>query len=107
MCFQVMDARKLTFQAEFDVAFSNAALHWVVDQNAVLSGVHESLKPDGRLLFQMAGKGNAKDVLYIISELVAEDPWKSFFSKMAFAYASLIPKSTKRSCRGWISRWTG
>ena len=62
LSFQVMDARKLTFQEEFDVAFSNAALHWIVDQKAVLAGVQRSLKPGGRLLFQMAGKGNAKDV---------------------------------------------
>ncbi len=34
-----------------------------------LAGVQRSLKPCGRLLFQMAGKGNAKDVLNIINEL--------------------------------------
>jgi trans-aconitate methyltransferase len=92
LSFQVMDARKLTFQAEFDVAFSNAALHWIVDQKAVLVGVQRSLKPCGRLLFQMAGKGNAKDVLCIINELAEIDPWKSFFSKMAFPYGFYDPE---------------
>ncbi len=86
LSFQIIDARKLTFQVEFDIAFSNAALHWIVDQKAVLTGLQRSLKPGGRLLFQMAGKGNAKDILSIIDELVAVDPWKHFFTNMTFPY---------------------
>jgi len=86
LSFQVMDARKLTFQGEFDRVFSNASLHWIIDQQAVLNGVKRSLKPRGRLLFQMAGKGNAKDVLSTIYELAEAKPWKAFFSNMAFPY---------------------
>jgi trans-aconitate methyltransferase len=84
--FQVMDAGKLTFREEFDIAFSNAALHWIVDQKAVLCGVQRSLKSSGRLLFQMAGKGNAKDVFSIIKGLAAMKPWKEFFHNMKFPY---------------------
>ncbi|MCW3996235.1 MAG: methyltransferase domain-containing protein [Candidatus Bathyarchaeota archaeon] len=92
LSFKVMDARKLTFQAEFDRAFSNAALHWIVNQNAVLSGIQKSLKSGGRLLFQMAGKGNAKDVLSIIDELAVAEPWKSYLSGMAFPYGFYDPE---------------
>jgi len=95
LSFQVMDARKLTFQAEFDRAFSNAALHWIVDQKAVLCGVQRSLKPGGRLLFQMAGKGNAKDVLSIINKLAAVEPWKGFFRNMTFPYGFYDPEEYK------------
>ncbi len=99
LSFQVMDARKLTFQGEFDIAFSNAALHWIVDQKAVLCGVQRSLKSDGRLLFQMAGKGNARDVLSIIKELAAVKPWKGFFSNMTFPYGFYDPKEYKAFLR--------
>jgi trans-aconitate 2-methyltransferase len=92
LSFQVMDARKLIFQAEFDLIFSNAALHWVVDQKAVLSGVHRILKPSGKLLFQMAGKGNAQDVLGILDDLLIEKPWKSFFDGFTFPYAFYGPE---------------
>ncbi|MGD0994464.1 MAG: methyltransferase domain-containing protein [Candidatus Bathyarchaeia archaeon] len=95
LSFQVMDARKLTFKSEFDVAFSNAALHWIVDQKTVLAGVQRSLKPRGRLLFQMAGKGNAKDVLSIINELADEESWKGFFSNMTFPYGFYDPEEYK------------
>jgi len=95
LSFQVMDARKLTFQGEFDIAFSNATLHWIVDQKAMLCGVQRSLKPGGRLLFQMAGKGNARDVLSIIKKLAAAKPWKGFFSNMTFPYGFYDPKDYK------------
>jgi trans-aconitate methyltransferase len=58
--FQVMDARKLEFNQEFDLIFSNAALHWIVDQKPVLEGIQRSLKPKGRLIVQMAGKATPK-----------------------------------------------
>ena len=34
---RVMDGQKLTFIREFDAVFSNAALHWMRDQQAVLA----------------------------------------------------------------------
>jgi trans-aconitate 2-methyltransferase len=86
LSFQVMDARKLTFQNEFDRFFSNAALHWVLDQISVLKGVQRSLKSGGKLLFQMAGKGNAKDILGIIEQLMAVEPWSQYFQGMTFPY---------------------
>jgi trans-aconitate 2-methyltransferase len=92
LSFQLMDARKLTFQAEFDKVFSNAALHWIVDQAAVLQGAQRSLKTSGRLLFQMAGKGNAQDVIDVLDELLVENPWKRFFDDFTFPYAFLSPE---------------
>jgi trans-aconitate 2-methyltransferase len=92
LTFQVVDARKLIFNEDFDIAFSNAALHWIVDQKSVLEGVQRSLKHGGRLLFQMAGKGNAKDILNIIDEFAVLEPWKKFFSNMTFPYGFFDPE---------------
>ncbi len=60
LTFQVMDARKLAFQSRFDVVFSNAALHWIVDQKAVLEGVQRSLKPGGICYFRWRAKATPK-----------------------------------------------
>ncbi len=68
--------RKLSFNEEFDVIFSNAALHWIVDQKAVLQGIQKSLKPKGRLVVQMAGKGNAQDIINILDDLLNENTGK-------------------------------
>jgi trans-aconitate methyltransferase len=86
LSFQVMDTRKLIFQNEFDIIFSNAVLHWIVDQKAVLQGVQRSLKTGGKLLFQMAGKGNAQAVLGILNNLLDEELWKEFFEGFVFPY---------------------
>jgi SAM-dependent methyltransferase len=42
----------------FDAVFSNAALHWVRDQDAMLAEVHRVLKPGCRFVAEMGGQGN-------------------------------------------------
>lgn len=42
----------------FDAVFSNAALHWVRNQDAMLTEVHRVLKPGGRFVAEMGGHGN-------------------------------------------------
>ena len=42
----------------FDAVFSNAALHWVRDQDAMLAQVRRVLKPGGRFVAEMGGLGN-------------------------------------------------
>jgi trans-aconitate methyltransferase len=44
--------------ASFDAVFSNAALHWVRDQNAMMREVHRVLRPAGRFVAEMGGHGN-------------------------------------------------
>ncbi len=48
----------LPFTREFDAVFSNAALHWMNDHDAVLKGVHRALKPGGRFVAECGGQGN-------------------------------------------------
>ncbi len=54
----VMDAQALTFVHRFDAVFSNAALHWMPDTDAVLAGVRRALTPGGRFVGEMGGHGN-------------------------------------------------
>ncbi len=44
--------------AAFDAVFSNAVLHWVHDQDAMMREVHRVLKPGGRFVAEMGGHGN-------------------------------------------------
>jgi trans-aconitate methyltransferase len=55
----VAKAEKLPFaNSEFDAVFSNAALHWVRDQDAMMAEVHRVLKKGGRFVAEMGGHGN-------------------------------------------------
>ena len=55
---RLVPAESLPFLNEFDAVFSNAALHWIHDQDAVLAGVARALKPGGRFVAEMGGHGN-------------------------------------------------
>ncbi len=55
---RLADAQKLPFDSEFDAVFSNAALHWMPDPDAVVEGVFRALKPGGRFVAEFGGHGN-------------------------------------------------
>ncbi len=65
---RVADGEKLEFDSEFDAVFSNAALHWMTQADAVVAGVARALKPGGRFVAEMGGAGN---VARIVNALVA------------------------------------
>lgn len=55
--FEQADAASFRFSAPFDAIFSNAALHWVKDQAAVAACVARALRPGGRFIAELGGKG--------------------------------------------------
>lgn len=61
--FQVADATSFSFPDEqFDAVFSNATLHWIRQQEKALDRIHHHLKPGGRFVLEMGGKGNVDDI---------------------------------------------
>ena len=68
----VMDAHNLTFKNEFDAVFSNAALHWMLEPEKVIKGVHKSLKPTGRFVGEFGGFGNIAAVTTAMHGLARE-----------------------------------
>ncbi|MDR2201338.1 MAG: methyltransferase domain-containing protein [Clostridiales bacterium] len=56
--FILADAENLDYNGEFDAVFSNAAFHWIADQNRLLSGICRALKPRGILVCEFGAHGN-------------------------------------------------
>uniref|UniRef100_Q020B9 Methyltransferase type 11 n=1 Tax=Solibacter usitatus (strain Ellin6076) TaxID=234267 RepID=Q020B9_SOLUE len=56
--FDTRDACALRYEAEFDAVFSNAALHWVQPAEDAAAGMARALKPAGRLVVELGGRGN-------------------------------------------------
>ena len=54
----LMDAEDLPFSSEFDAAFSNATLHWVLEKEQAARAIFRSLRPAGRFAGEMGGEGN-------------------------------------------------
>jgi trans-aconitate 2-methyltransferase len=87
LSFAIMDASSLSFDGEFDIVFSNATLHWVLDHRPVLSGIYRALKPGGRCLLQMAGRGNAARFFdAVLASGPVYDRWGHYFADLVFPY---------------------
>ncbi len=102
------ESRRRSFQragsetgAPFDIIFSNAALHWVDDHQAILRGMASVLKPGGRLVVSCGGKGNAQDVFVAARPAMRLKPWRGFFRKMPRPYFFYAPEDYEK----WLPRF--
>lgn len=99
--FHVMDARKIQFVRKFDLAFSNAALHWVDDHQAFLRGAASVLHSGGHLVVSCGGKGNAHDVFLALRPEMRLKRWREFFRKMETPYFFHSPEEYTK----WMPRF--
>jgi trans-aconitate 2-methyltransferase len=97
--FRLADASTLPFQNEFDVIFSNAALHWVKNHSPVLEGIADSLKPGGRVLLQMGGSGNAAMAIAAMDKVRSRLEWCGGFNGFEFPYGFY----TADEYRAWLT----
>ncbi|MCP3933460.1 MAG: methyltransferase domain-containing protein [Bacteroidetes bacterium] len=86
LSFHLMDATAVSLDDKFNIAFSNAVLHWVHDHKAVLINLKKHLTRNGKILFQMGGDGNATDIQAVIDDLISSAPWKKFFTEFVVPY---------------------
>ncbi|WP_254525084.1 class I SAM-dependent methyltransferase [Natrinema caseinilyticum] len=70
--FVCADARDFSFDEPFDAVFSNAALHWIPDQDAVLESVADALDPGGRFVAELGGAGNVAAIVDAVRVEAAE-----------------------------------
>lgn len=95
LSFMLKDARELDFVNKFDVVFSNACLHWIKNQLLVLQGITRSLHSGGRIMLQMGGRDNAKQILEVITLLTGKRQWAPFFTDFKFPYGFYGPEEYK------------
>ncbi|MZI95333.1 methyltransferase domain-containing protein [Vibrio sp. CAIM 722] len=70
----VKSGEELNYQQEFDAVFSNAALHWMTNSDAVIAGVAQSLKTGGRFVAEMGGYGNIAAIREAIETVFNNHP---------------------------------
>jgi 2-isopropylmalate synthase len=93
-----VDGHNLEFDKEFDAVFSNAALHWLLEPEKVVAGVHRALKQKGRFVAEMGGAGNIAMLLSAMVEVFKANPdFGAFKNPWYFpsvkAYQSLLEKA--------------
>ena len=96
--FDVADGQDLSYAAEFEAVFSNAALHWMPRASDVLRGVERALVPGGRFVAEFGGAGCVQTVVAAVAEILREwaiepAPYISWFFPSPGRYAGLIEES--------------
>lgn len=90
LIFLLMDINEIDFNSEFDIVFSNAALHWVKNHENLLKNVYKALKPHGMLRFNFAGDGNCANFYDVVKQVVAFPKFKKRFN--VFEWPWYMPK---------------
>ncbi|HEY4442324.1 MAG TPA: methyltransferase domain-containing protein [Candidatus Elarobacter sp.] len=94
---RLQDAHALTFAHEFDAVFSNAALHWMRDPDAVVAGVARALVPRGRFAGEFGGHGNVAAIVVALRAVVGRrgidpDPLNPWYFPAPAAFAALLER---------------
>jgi len=55
--FQIIDINNINYKSEFDVIFSNAALHWIKNHTSLIDACYKALKNGGIIRLNFAGDG--------------------------------------------------
>ena len=116
------DGQRLAFEKEFDAVFTNAALHWMPDGAAVISGVFRALRPGGRFVGEFGGHGNIAAIVTALNAVLSKrgldasrmrrwyptaERYADMLRQGGFTVlrAALIPRPTPlpTGIRGWLS----
>ncbi|MBE3565653.1 MAG: methyltransferase domain-containing protein [Thermogemmatispora sp.] len=88
------DIRSFLYPRPFDAIFSNATLHWIPEAEVVVAALARLLKPGGRLVLEMGGRGNVAALCAAVQEVLQErlavtppNPW--YFPALG-EYAALL-----------------
>jgi DNA polymerase-4 len=83
-------------QGRWDLVFSNAALHWVLDHHALLPRLVRGLKPGGQIAFQVPAAHD--DPSHgVAEELAGEEPFRSAFGGWHRPQPVLLPEEYARA----------
>lgn len=124
---RVMDGERLPFEGEFDAVFSNAALHWMRNADAVIAAVWRAVRPGGRFVGEFGGHGNVAKIMKALVDALnrrgidgeAAIPWyfptvEEYSAKLKIAGFSintiaLIPRPTALpgDVSGWLETFAG
>ncbi|MFB2879184.1 class I SAM-dependent methyltransferase [Floridanema aerugineum] len=94
----IADARNFQVDEPLDAVFSNAALHWIKEADAVIQCIYQALKPGGRFVAEFGGRGNIGAIAIALFTTIENmgfgnpqtlNPW--YFPSIA-EYATLLEK---------------
>jgi len=79
LSFALMDIITIDFTNEFDIIFSNAALHWVKDHKSLLARCKKALKLNGVIRWSFGGYGNCSNLNETLITAIEMPEYKKLF----------------------------
>ncbi len=95
------DAAYFDLGFRFDAIFSNAALHWVLAYRSCIESMYRHLKPGGRLVLEMGGKGNINNILLPLRSVLHKYGYTSQSSLKPWYFPSIGEYSTALESEGF------
>ncbi|WP_289142711.1 class I SAM-dependent methyltransferase [uncultured Brevibacillus sp.] len=66
--FSVQDGEQFSLDPQFHAVFSNAAIHWMKNQQKVVQNCYNALLPSGRFVAELGGANNIQSIVNAIKE---------------------------------------
>ncbi|MFK8186189.1 MAG: methyltransferase domain-containing protein [Phormidesmis sp.] len=88
--FDVADAANFQLPTPVDAVFSNAALHWVTDVDAAARCIAGALKPGGRFVAELGGKGNVRTIIAALETVSGRDNLNPWYFPSVADYAAVL-----------------
>ncbi len=89
--FDIGEVTTMTFDAEFDIATSFNALHWVRDQECAYRRIAAALRPGGRALLTFVCGGQRPSVEDVAMDVTRDALWANVFDHFDAPYAHPEP----------------
>ncbi len=86
LSFKCLDARFLNLEGQFDIIFSNEALHWIKDHSTLMKNITHLLADMGRIVFRMGGQGAAEELIKVLDDVKSRPKFKEHFTSFEFPY---------------------
>jgi trans-aconitate methyltransferase len=99
--FEVADGTGFHFDKPFDAVFSNATLHWILDADAAIKCVYENLKPGGRFVAEMGGKGNMGKIIAATQKILIAHGYTKLAEQKQWYFPSLGEYTSKLEAAGF------
>jgi trans-aconitate 2-methyltransferase len=87
--FRLASVTDFDFNEQYDALFSNAVLHWVTEKEQAVKSMYKNLKPGGRLVLEMGGKGNVETIIHALKKALINHGYKQQANREIWYFPSL------------------
>ena len=84
--FLVMDAGDINFSRQFDIVFSNSAIHWVKESEKLLKSIRVALKQRGHIGLQFPLLNSSHPLIAIASEVIKSLKLEDYYNSWDFPW---------------------